>query len=61
MVNDKAEATIHPGNPYGYMVWCKHCGEVCSVLFRDVADLLAERHEDTTGHETDVVEVMHSA
>ena len=46
MVNDKAEATIHPGNPLGYTVRCEQCGEVATVLFRDVAELLAERHED---------------
>jgi hypothetical protein len=62
MVNDKVEATVHPASPSGYVVWCEQCqDELFRVLFRDVAELLAERHEESRGHDTEVLEVDPSA
>jgi hypothetical protein len=59
MVNDKSAATYHPARK-GYTVTCDQCGDpnLFSSLWRDVAERFAEQHENTRGHQCDVLEGM---
>jgi hypothetical protein len=58
MVNDKAAASVHPGNPNGYTVQCIEChdADLFRALFRDVADWFATEHAALNDHTTTVVE-----
>jgi hypothetical protein len=58
VVNNKADALVHPRSPGGYTVTCVQCDDpnLFHSLFYDVAERYADLHNDARGHDTEVVE-----